>query len=123
MPARRMLNVARIPLILLLVLPGCLESLTGKTKLNVSVQNYSGADRAVNVTFRPSGTGQATVVDLGTIAAKAFSGQTVQLASGDYTVHVVAGKLEHEQAWKMEPGEHGIEVRVSDAAIELVRIE
>lgn len=115
---------ARILLLVLLALTasGCIESLTGRTKFHVAVENYSGADIPVRMTLTENK--KTTEFDFEIVKNGSFAIRNTTLPAGDYVARVSAGGVETERSWALDPGKDGIILRIHpNLTAEFIRVK
>lgn len=117
-------QISRAPvifLVLTLATAGCIESLTGRTKFHAAVENYSGADIPVRMSLTDNSTGKTTEIEFGIVSS--FSNQETTLSAGDYFIRVSAGEVKVERDWRLDPGNDGLTLRISNSTVEFVRVK
>lgn len=114
-------SLAAVSLLLIAGSSGCIETLTGRTQLYVSAENYSGKD--LSVTLNLTSGERAADFDLGVVTNGSFSTTEQRLKSGSYHAVVNAGDLRVEREWIVEPGEEGLTLRIYNTTIDFLRLK
>lgn len=115
-------RVAILVALLAISTGGCIDAITGHARLSVTAENTSNVERATKLHGSPSGGGAPFDIDLGTVPPHDFRTAELRLDAGDHTLIATSGELRAERAWKIDGGAQGITLRITDEAIEFIKI-